>query len=728
MSDSEVVLLQCGDCDSSVPVPKRLLNLGIVRPCQICSSQVEFRNEFQRLDTSEHLADSTVRRPAGSWGVLQKTAGVFALTVVASVIYFSWQHAQRASPQKRLDVQNSLGTASSGESSPITSDRAKSMGTTGIASQSVAFSDDMRSICRMISADYTEALSLKGTLSNAAVAKHIADARVRHAELSSLARRNPGPLASLATKLASSSRRLDVLFNTMAPPESFKSIDDIGQALESLSSDTSVLAQIQMQRMEYFRETQEMVPELLKWMESQASPNRISSGIDISIVDSHIKVTNNTALDLADTLVHVGFFQHSKSDTAATFYVESLPPGRAITFSGFLADAQLCTYADCRVVGWSAGAGDFTVFDPMRVSAVRDSLIQTIRKEVESRDVREAEYSINKLRAIQKRFPESDIEEVITAFSRSLSQMQAVSQNRSQVPVVPKSSQMSELNPDVPRSTVDPSEMKGLSDQELVYLSGRNLIKRIPFDGQPSELTVETDDNPLVLATRPEKRDVYYVSSKTLWQPISRGVQVNSIAIRKFDEVILSLAIHPKDDRLAWCQVKPETHPDLVLGAMRDLKETNLGSAYDPQWTADGKLLIFTGVKPDWFIGIRMGTNLRKLSVPYHRLVHMYPTASPDLTKIVYSLPSGDGSLQLGVVTKDEEVYQWTETGTFNSWATFSPDGRFVAFIRGQESPCELIVKSVETGKESIVAKDCNPVRPAWIVSERIFLERKDEP
>lgn len=743
MNGSEVVLLRCGDCNASFPVPKRLMNLGSVRPCPMCTTSVKLADSSRQPESpvaapgqsaiSHSMGSNSPITSSGLYRRLAIGGSAIAVTGLMAYLCMGYLGTKNAlSGAANVRDQNDLNPATE-KSSTATAKTPQPNGTPpatvkGLNQQSAPFPEDVRTVCQMISADYTDGMTLTGPLSNSEIAKHIVAARIRHAGLNLLAERNPGPIGSLATELASSSRRLDVLYNTIAPPDSVNGLSDIGQALESRSSDFAALALVQLQRMEYFRETQELVPELLTWLESHSSTNRFTEGVEISIEENDIKILNRTSYDLSNSLVYLRFFQHSKSDTTSTMFVEKLLPGQTVSFSGYLADAQFCAFADCRVVGWNASSGEFSVASPSRVSVTRDRLFTRIQEAIGEKDVREAEYSLKKLKGLLARFPHKADEQRLATITQDFARLQTGMAEPTDKPNPGLGSGKSVPQSEPHRSPVDPNAMKGLDDQELFYVSGRNLIKRIRFGSESSEITLEDDGELPVLASRPSKRSVYYASAKTLWLFIYQGEQSNPVEVRKFGRTVLALSVHPKEDRLAWTQVKPETHPDLILGTFRDSKETNLGSGYDPQWTADGKLLLFTGVNPDWFVGVRQGTSLKKLDVPYHRLIHMYPTSSPDQSKIVYSLPGKDGTLQLGIITEDENVYQWTDDGDFNSWAMFSPDGRFVAYIRGREYPCELRVKSLVNGNESIVAKDCSPARPVWIVSEKVFKEQAPKP
>ena len=74
-----------------------------------------------------------------------------------------------------------------------------------------------------------------------------------------------------------------------------------------------------------------------------------------------------------------------------------------------------------------------------------------------------------------------------------------------------------------------------------------------------------------------------------------------------------------------------------------------------------------------------------------------------------------NGTMQIGLTSWDgKEIRQLTRTGDFNTRAAFSPDGKYLAFIRGLNSPAHLMIVNIETGKETLIATDAQSSRPIW--------------
>jgi len=70
-----------------------------------------------------------------------------------------------------------------------------------------------------------------------------------------------------------------------------------------------------------------------------------------------------------------------------------------------------------------------------------------------------------------------------------------------------------------------------------------------------------------------------------------------------------------------------------------------------------------------------------------------------------------DGTMQIGLMANDgSNLRQLTRSGDWSTRAVFSPDGRYLACVRGQR-PWFIVVVSVETDEETIVAEDADGSR-----------------
>jgi Tol biopolymer transport system component len=93
----------------------------------------------------------------------------------------------------------------------------------------------------------------------------------------------------------------------------------------------------------------------------------------------------------------------------------------------------------------------------------------------------------------------------------------------------------------------------------------------------------------------------------------------------------------------------------------------------------------------------------------------LYPYPSPDGKQIAFSMKGEDGTRQIGLVSLDGgELRQLTHTADHNNKPLFSPDGRYLALLRGEGQIACLVIVNVETGEETIVANDASSIRPVW--------------
>jgi hypothetical protein len=71
-----------------------------------------------------------------------------------------------------------------------------------------------------------------------------------------------------------------------------------------------------------------------------------------------------------------------------------------------------------------------------------------------------------------------------------------------------------------------------------------------------------------------------------------------------------------------------------------------------------------------------------------------------------------NGTMQIGLMSIDgSNLRQLTRTDDDYTRPTFSPDGRYLAFIRGLKSPSCVVIVEIQTGEETIIANDacCQP-------------------
>ncbi len=181
-----------------------------------------------------------------------------------------------------------------------------------------------------------------------------------------------------------------------------------------------------------------------------------------------------------------------------------------------------------------------------------------------------------------------------------------------------------------------------------------------------------------------------------------------------------AIAFHPTDARIAWVQRgKPNSPAEIVVGNLDGKEREFIGPGVSPVWTTDGRKLIYAtdSSRDGCFIVIKDSQETRRISVSAHATAVMSPTPSPDGLQIAFSMKDvgENGTWQIGMVGSDEtEIRKLTQTGQFNTHPAFSPDGRYLAFLRKNGNRNRLIICDLKDRKELTIAQDAADCRPVW--------------
>jgi TolB protein len=159
------------------------------------------------------------------------------------------------------------------------------------------------------------------------------------------------------------------------------------------------------------------------------------------------------------------------------------------------------------------------------------------------------------------------------------------------------------------------------------------------------------------------------------------------------------------------------------------VKNTQITGAESPQWSPDGKLIIFDSgyePKPKQKIGVftvrPSGIGLRRLPL-VTGLYNGQPVWSPDGKQIAYALEVGDRSSDrqgIQIANADGSFpYALTRGGRiyiFDGDPAWSPSGTWIAFTEKYGSTAAVIMKVRDVGGNPIqlTPRDLNAANPKW--------------
>jgi Tol biopolymer transport system component len=173
------------------------------------------------------------------------------------------------------------------------------------------------------------------------------------------------------------------------------------------------------------------------------------------------------------------------------------------------------------------------------------------------------------------------------------------------------------------------------------------------------------------------------------------------------------------------------------------VKTNQITGAEAPQWSPDGKLIIFDSgydPKPKQKIGLFTirpdGHGLKRLPL-VTGLYNGQPVWSPDAKQIAYTLEAGDRSSDkqgIEVANADGSLaYALTRGGRiyiFDGDPAWSPSGDWIAFTERHGSKAGVIMKVRDVGGDPIelTRRDLNAANPKWSPDSRRILFNSHNP
>jgi WD40 repeat protein len=290
------------------------------------------------------------------------------------------------------------------------------------------------------------------------------------------------------------------------------------------------------------------------------------------------------------------------------------------------------------------------------------------------------------------------------------------------------------------RSLLAPELRTALVDARgSVPISNKVDVPTIPRSLKASLVYVDTNGRLVAATVDQDRQPVKKVADKSLSGVRSLAVkQPNRILVAMSDGRVLSTpaslnedfeeflppsgtlwdwAAHPIRNLATWCRQARNQGPLLSLEDRDEKSFYELGFGYDPIWSDDGESLWYTSSDQfGWCIMCRRKDVLTKVRIPMHPAGNLYPAPNRDGTLVAFAMKAADGTMQLGLLElESRKLSQLTASADGNSHASFSPDGRHIAFTRSLRAPASVVIVDIRTGAESVIATDALPIRPAWL-------------
>jgi TolB protein len=216
----------------------------------------------------------------------------------------------------------------------------------------------------------------------------------------------------------------------------------------------------------------------------------------------------------------------------------------------------------------------------------------------------------------------------------------------------------------------------------------------------------------------PDGRRIAFVSSRTgnaqIFAMNSDGTDVVNLTHSSVEENYPSWS--PDGKKIVFDSMRTGNHEIFIMDADGS-NPTNITNHEawdaDPVWSPDGKQILFasnrSGAFRVWIMNAD-GSEPREL-VNKDLYGWVYPAWSPDGKQVLFCDFLPDGSGHVFVANADGKgIQQLTEGSGTNTFASWSPDNRFIAYLHFENSPgmskegALLMILDTETGKRTQIS------------------------
>jgi eukaryotic-like serine/threonine-protein kinase len=272
-----------------------------------------------------------------------------------------------------------------------------------------------------------------------------------------------------------------------------------------------------------------------------------------------------------------------------------------------------------------------------------------------------------------------------------------------------------------------------ISSGHLMFARGENVLA-VPFDLRKAEVTGVPVAVLEGVAFVPQNAMshfavsdggvlAYLPSSSAFGEQSLVSVDRNGISqtIREKLHVHYGLRLSPDGRRIAMGLRDAGRAPDvwildLARGSLSPLTH-GPASNFDPIWTPDGKRLLYVSERPVFDVYSRSADGSGNEEVVLTSSNDKYPqSVTPDGNTLLFSTSTSvnDEDLWTAPVAAPKDAKPFLATPFYESNATFSPDGRWIAYQSGESGRPEIYVRDFPSGGNRFQVSTDGGFEPVW--------------